>query len=417
MCFSGEEKKKMSCFSQTLRRVSPTRGSSKNELVPSKPPRINGWSLPLQPLQVIGWLVFSYLAIIGFGVHIPLLPQPWSYLAYSVAGISFIVHFFSHIAAVTVDPADGTVRAKRTYSNPMPLFDRTKRAHVIQDQHCYLCDVKVGSKVKHCSSCNKCVEGFDHHCKWLNTCVGRRNYRFFFGALVSATVGVFVLVIVILFTFIEHYLNPHNLRTAPQFDLILTNTTWLLFLPLAPLKTTTAGFLILTFITVLLSTVCLLLLCHLLGFHLYLFYKGLSTFDYVRIKRQKESGHRKTKKSCDSKAKSNTAKSQDTTIDCEPALSQTSSFCKLGSKGLLTGSLSDSICTELENFKKSAEKENNFHYGTEIPTESEMREISMSVITGWSFDEEEDRSTGEKSVPAEQDPLGSSVVPPDRSRQ
>lgn len=57
--------------------------------------------------------------------------------------VTFIVHFFTHIAAVTIDPADASVRAKQSYSSPMPLFDRTKQTHVIQDLRCYLCDVKV----------------------------------------------------------------------------------------------------------------------------------------------------------------------------------------------------------------------------------------------------------------------------------
>lgn len=55
----------------------------------------------------------------------------------------FTVHLFSHVAAVTIDPADASVRAKQSYSSPMPLFDRSKQLHVIQDLHCYLCDVKV----------------------------------------------------------------------------------------------------------------------------------------------------------------------------------------------------------------------------------------------------------------------------------
>lgn len=60
-----------------------------------------------------------------------------------ITAVAFMVHFFSHVAAVTIDPADASVRAKQSYSSPMPLFDRSKQSHVIQDLHCYLCDVKV----------------------------------------------------------------------------------------------------------------------------------------------------------------------------------------------------------------------------------------------------------------------------------
>lgn len=58
-------------------------------------------------------------------------------------GMTFVAHFFTHIAALTIDPADVSVRAKQSYSTPMPFFDRTKQPHVIHDLHCYLCDVKV----------------------------------------------------------------------------------------------------------------------------------------------------------------------------------------------------------------------------------------------------------------------------------
>ncbi|XP_018544662.1 palmitoyltransferase ZDHHC11 isoform X1 [Lates calcarifer] len=408
----------MNCFSQRLRRTSPMRGSSKNELVPSKPPRMNGWSWPPQAFQVVGWLVYGYLAVVSFGIYIPLLPLPWNHVLYSLTGIAFIVHFFSHVAAVTIDPADASVRAKQSYSTPMPLFDRTKQSHVIQDLHCYLCDVKVGPKVKHCGVCNKCVEDFDHHCKWLNTCVGGRNYWCFFVALSSATLGVFLLVVVILFIFIQHYLDPNSLRTAPQYNNTLGNGTWLVFLPLAPIKTSSAGLLILAFVTVMLSISCLLLLCHLLGFHFYLFYKGISTYDYVKMQRQKEARNRDIEagKATDAKTHNKSPQNQESPIDCEPALSQSTSSCKIDNKGPLSSRLSESICTELENFRKSSEKENSFHYGTENPIQNTAREMSMSDIKSWKPDtDEETQSPSVKSVPGVQDPLGSSVMIPDDS--
>ncbi|KAM6909671.1 palmitoyltransferase ZDHHC11 [Xenentodon cancila] len=338
----------MNCFHWRLRRTAPAHGSSKNELVSSKHPRINGWSWPPQPFQVVAWLVYSFLAVVGFGIHIPLLPRPWTHVVYALMGIVFIVHFFTHIAAVTVDPADASVRAKKSYSSPITLFDRTKRPHVIQDLHCYLCDVKVGPKTKHCGVCNKCVEDFDHHCKWLNTCVGGRNYWFFFVALVSAILGVAIVIAVNFYIFLQHYLDPHSLRTAPQFHTKLANTTWLVFLPLAPIKTSSAGLLVLAFIPIVLSTICLLLLGHLLGFHFYLFYKGMSTYDYVKMRRQKESANQdiKTVNPCDTETKRNTQQVRSRSIDCEPGLSQSSSSCKFD-EGPLSRDFSESIWIEV----------------------------------------------------------------------
>lgn len=75
----------MNCFSQRFRQTAPMLGSSKNELVPSKPPRRNGWSWPPQAFQVVGWLVYSYLTIVSFGIYIPLLPLPWKHVAYTVS--------------------------------------------------------------------------------------------------------------------------------------------------------------------------------------------------------------------------------------------------------------------------------------------------------------------------------------------
>ncbi|XP_036929143.1 palmitoyltransferase ZDHHC11 isoform X3 [Acanthopagrus latus] len=373
----------MNCFSQRLRRTSPLSGSSRNELVPSKPPRINGWSWPPQAFQVVAWLFYSYLAIVSFGIYIPLLPPPWNHVVYALMAVAFIVHFIAHIAAVTIDPADASVRAKQSYSSPLPVFDRTKQPHVIQDLRCYLCDVRV--------------------------C--------FFVALCSATLGALLLVVVILFIFIQHYLDPDNLRTAPQFDSMLRNSTWLVFLPLAPIKTSSAGLLILAFITVMLSFISLLLLGHLLGFHLYLFHKGISTYDYVKMKRQKDARNQDTEAASthNGKTNNNATQNPDSSVDCEPALSQSSSTCKFD-KGSLSSRLSESICTELENFKKSSEKENSFHYGTENPTENAGSEVCMSNIKSWKPEAEGAQSASVKSVnsvPVVQDPLGSSVMTPD----
>ncbi|KAM6945644.1 palmitoyltransferase ZDHHC11-like [Aplochiton taeniatus] len=164
----------MKCFGRGVRRIAPAPNSSKKEVVP------------------------------------PVIPK--------LTGIAFIVHLVTHIATVSIDPANAGVRAKMNYSKPLPAFDRKKQPHVIYKMECSLCEVPVGPKVKHCSFCNKCVENFDHHCDWLNTCVGGRNYWPFFTTVLSAFIGTVLLFVIVLFVFIQHYVDPNNLRTAPQFD-------------------------------------------------------------------------------------------------------------------------------------------------------------------------------------------------------
>ncbi|XP_033034574.1 probable palmitoyltransferase ZDHHC11 isoform X3 [Trachypithecus francoisi] len=157
--------------------VAPKAVLNNGELVlPPRISRVNGWSLPLHYFQVVTWTVFLGLSSATFGIFIPLLPHVWKYVAYVVTGGIFSFHLVVHLIASCIDPADFNVRLMKNYSQPMPIFDRSKHAHVIQNQFCHLCKVTVNKKTKHCISCNKCVSGFDHHCNWINNCVGSRNY-------------------------------------------------------------------------------------------------------------------------------------------------------------------------------------------------------------------------------------------------
>ncbi|XP_071252016.1 palmitoyltransferase ZDHHC11 isoform X4 [Salvelinus alpinus] len=380
----------MSCFGRGLRRTAPARGSSRNELVtPSTASlsRVNGWACPPHSFQLVGWTIYSYMAVVGFGIYIPLLPSPWSHMAYSLTGIAFIVHLVTHLAAVSIDPAEAGVRAKKSYSNPLPVFDKKKQPHVIHNLHCYLCKINVDPKVKHCGVCNKCIEDFDHHCKWLNNCVGGQNYWYFFVTVLSATLGVLVLLMVILFIFIQHYMDPGSLRTAQQFTSVLSNGTWLVFLPLAPLETSSGSLLAVAFLTVMLATGSLLLLVHLLGFHIYLLLNKMSTYDYIITRRRGQASQQDIEMGFPQSSDSNGNAGQnhqqmEPPIDCDALLSDSVS-CKNQETGTISSRLSGSFCTELDNFTKSSEKGNGFYYGTELPTQIIPGEVVMDDPLGW----------------------------------
>ncbi|XP_064345135.1 palmitoyltransferase ZDHHC1 isoform X5 [Camelus dromedarius] len=243
--------------------------------------RRNGWSWPPHPLQIVAWLLYLFFAVIGFGVLVPLLPHHWVPAGYACMGTIFAGHLVVHLTAVSIDPADANVRDK-SYAGPLPIFNRSQHAHVIEDLHCNLCDVDVSARSKHCSACNKCVCGFDHHCKWLNNCVGERNYRLFLHSVASALLGVLLLVLVATYVFVEFFVNPMRLRTNRHFEVLKNHTdVWFVFLPAAPVETQAPAILALAALLILLGLLSTALLGHLLCFHFYLMWHKLTTYEYI----------------------------------------------------------------------------------------------------------------------------------------
>ncbi|NP_079062.1 palmitoyltransferase ZDHHC11 isoform X5 [Homo sapiens] len=258
-------------------------------VLPPRISRVNGWSLPLHYFQVVTWAVFVGLSSATFGIFIPFLPHAWKYIAYVVTGGIFSFHLVVHLIASCIDPADSNVRLMKNYSQPMPLFDRSKHAHVIQNQFCHLCKVTVNKKTKHCISCNKCVSGFDHHCKWINNCVGSRNYWFFFSTVASATAGMLCLIAILLYVLVQYLVNPGVLRTDPRYEDVKNMNTWLLFLPLFPVQVQTLIVVIIGMLVLLLDFLGLVHLGQLLIFHIYLKAKKMTTFEYLINNRKEES--------------------------------------------------------------------------------------------------------------------------------
>ncbi|NWH89204.1 ZDHC1 palmitoyltransferase, partial [Aegithalos caudatus] len=267
--------------------------------------RRNGWSWPLHLFQVTAWLLFLFFALVGFGILVPLLPRHWLPAGYICPGVCFIYHLVVHLTAVSIDPADANVREKN-YLGPLATFNRNQHAHVIENHHCYVCDVDVSAKSKHCGTCNKCVCGFDHHCKWLNNCVGERNYWLFLNSVLSAILGLGLLLLIAFYVFVEFFVDPTVLRSDQHFDALRNHMDrWFVFLPASPVETRAPAILVTAGIFILLSLVTMILLGHLLTFHIYLLWHKLTTYEYILQQRPQQQPDKVDKKqeSCSSQVR------------------------------------------------------------------------------------------------------------------
>ena len=63
-----------------------------------------------------------------------------SFLPFQISGLLFITHVVATVVTMTIDPAEPEVRKKRSHPH---LFDQTAHDHVIENQHCNICQVNV----------------------------------------------------------------------------------------------------------------------------------------------------------------------------------------------------------------------------------------------------------------------------------
>ena len=55
------------------------------------------------------------------------------------------------------------------------------------NEFCHACCLTMPARSRHCSRCGVCVARADHHCVWVDGCIDYGNYKYFLGLLLSMT--------------------------------------------------------------------------------------------------------------------------------------------------------------------------------------------------------------------------------------
>eukprot|EP01147_Barroeca_monosierra_P003117 gene3117-8205_t len=126
--------------------------------------RRTGWTWPLNWQQNFAWILIIIISTIHFGCIAPSFPLRWQATPYLTVGGLAVAAITLLFICTSLDPADPNVR----YDTKRPVtIDRSKRKHVIINNHCYFCRVRVCTRSKHCSACFLAALGELAACMYL----------------------------------------------------------------------------------------------------------------------------------------------------------------------------------------------------------------------------------------------------------
>lgn len=215
-----------------------------------------GFHWPWHPLQVTAWFLGGLQTGIAYGVMVDSIGNSSEKICF-VGLFTVVICGTGVLALLTmlIDPTDSVVYKHQDAMLKGSAFDEGAYELI-----CTSCQTNVSKASKHCARCARCIADFDHHCKWLNTCIGGRNYRYFVTLLVTLEATQLVLIV---------------FAVSTVTDKIDQSVTGLDIVKLV-LMVSVAG----------LAAIVAFVTSQLILFHLWLRYKGWTTYDYIKSKRQ-----------------------------------------------------------------------------------------------------------------------------------
>lgn len=229
--------------------------------------RLTGFDQPWSVRQRISLTVALSGGLMFSVVVLPLLKGLWRWTVGTVFIIGWVALVISWFAVSSIDPADDAILAMR----PSDQVSVEPSTEMVLGHWCRVCAVEVATASRHCWECNKCIERFDHHCPWLNTCIGGRNYTSFFITVVALCVVMNITIVSAACSIYRCWYPPEHLEGEPftVHDLEEHITVAVLLMTCAMCLPVT------------------LLNSLLLVFHVYLTYKGITSYEFFTGRRPK----------------------------------------------------------------------------------------------------------------------------------
>ena len=211
--------------------------------------RKNGFSLPLDPLQVLTWFFVLLPLVLFFTIQYPLLQKKQSIFWMVLVLCCWVIGIFMFTLATCSD-------------HPVHAISSPDFAY-----NCRYCGESVPNSAKHCRMCNRCRCGFDHHCRFINNCVTEANYLSFFFGCMFLTSTIYIGLAHVFYS-VWYFVGHQDEVLARLSDHLM-------------LRTSRTAFWILFGVTVFLDLGVSIPMTVLTVYHIYFQRRSISTYDYL----------------------------------------------------------------------------------------------------------------------------------------
>lgn len=213
--------------------------------------RNNGFTLPFSIKQYLSYILFIFYGVTYNSFVFSHIRLHYEILLYTLFNLFLLLSIVLHLVTSCINPVDSLTLKPNNTINNIPLY-----------KHCSICNSPIQLYTKHCSYCNKCVYNYDHHCAWVNNCIGGKNYGYFFTLVLSATA----------FSCTSAVASVVGFHTA--YKIFRFN------------RDNQIGYVFFVSFTGIISMFGAVYFGQILIFHVYIYAKGMSTYQYVVNKKK-----------------------------------------------------------------------------------------------------------------------------------